>query len=249
MKTDTWDSIVTRAVLKPNWIWRMLHPPVWLFCRLWFRIRADGVQHLDHTRGGLLLINHQSFLDPILAAVLLSRPVSYLARDSLFKVPCLGWLLRRTHVIPISRESVRGGSIRTGVERLEEGFLVGIFPEGTRSSLDSVNAFRPGFLALVRRTDQPIYPVAIAGANRAFPRGAWFIRPRRIQIVYGPPFSAEECEQLRQGTDDKALAEMARQKVVACHQQAMSLIGPRSIGQMTPAIEDAGQDSVSGVKP
>ena len=213
-----------------------------------FGMRVDGMEHLVEDGPVLIASNHQSFLDPILAAVLLSRPISYLARDSLFRVPGLGWLLRRTHVIPISRESVRGGSIRTGVERLEEGFLVGIFPEGTRSSEDIVKTFRPGFLALARRTDQPIYPVAIAGANRAMPRGAWFIRPRKIQIVYGPRFSAEECEQLRHGTDDKALAEMARQKVAACHQQAMRLIEKRLTAQVTSANGDTDQDSLPSIK-
>lgn len=133
-------------MLKRNWLWRLLQPPVWVFCRLWFRIRAEGLENLDATRGGLLLINHQSFLDPVLAAVLLRRPISYLARDSLFRVPLLGWLLRRTHVIPISRESVRSGSIRTALERLEQGFLVGIFPEGRRSSGTEVQTFHPGFL-------------------------------------------------------------------------------------------------------
>lgn len=213
-----------QAVLQRNWLWRLLQPPFWLFCRSWLRLNATGQEHLDHTRGGLLLINHQSFLDPMLAAVLLQRPVSYLARDSLFRVPIVGWILRRTYVIPISREAVRGGSIRTALERLEAGFLVGIFPEGRRESGNTVRAFRPGFLALARRTTQPIYPVAIAGADQALPRGGRMIRPCRIQIVYGPPLTDAERRQFLQEHDDAVLAELARQKVADCHQQALALL-------------------------
>mgnify|MGYP003537837010 FL=1 len=162
-----------------------------------------------------MLINHQSFLDPILAAVLLTRPVSYMARDSLFRVPLLGRLMRRTYVIPISREAARGGSIRLAVERLEQGYLLGMFPEGTRSTGSEVRAFRPGFLAMVRRTNQPVYPVGIFGSDQAMPRGAWFIRPTRTYVVYGPRFTDAELEQLRSG-NDAAFCELARQRVADC---------------------------------
>ncbi len=203
------------AALIPNLVWRTLHWPCWVLCRTWLRVGCSGLENIDNTKGGLLLVNHQSFLDPLLAALWLTRPVSYLARDSLFKVPVVGWLLRHTNVIPISREAARGGSIRLALERLEQGFLIGIFPEGTRSSGTEVRAFRPGFLAMVRRTNQPVYPVGIVGSSRAMPRGAWWIRPGRIQVVYGTPFTPEEMASLQSG-DDAAFCELARQRVSAC---------------------------------
>jgi 1-acyl-sn-glycerol-3-phosphate acyltransferase len=218
-------AVVSSGYLKRNMIWRTLQPPVALFCRLWMRLKVYGLENIDPNRGGLLLINHQSYLDPVFAAVLMDRPVSYLARDSLFRVPVLGWLLRRTYVIPISRESVRAGSIREAADRLHQGFLVGIFPEGTRTSGDSVRVFRPGFLAVVRRTNQPIYPVAIAGADDVMPRGAWFIRPRPVRIIYGPPLTDDQVQKLIAGTDDRECAEMARQRVAEYHQQALKMIG------------------------
>ncbi len=203
------------AVPRASLLWRLCHWPIWLIAKLWLRTTCSGLENLDHTRGGLFLINHQSHLDPLLAAVLLRRPVSYLARDSLFKIPVLGWVLRRSHVIPISREAFRSGSIRQALESMEEGFLVGIFPEGTRSHNSELLPFRPGFLALMRRTNQPVYPVGVSGSRRAFPRGAWFIRPARIHITYGKPFTPEELQQLETG-DDAAFCELARQRVAEC---------------------------------
>lgn len=207
-----------------NLIWRVLHVPFRWFCRWWLHVEAEGLEHIDNTRGGLLLLNHQSYLDPLLAAVLMRRPVAFLARDSLFRVPLLGALLRRTYVIPISRQAVRSGSIRDAIQRLEEGHLVGIFPEGTRSSGNDVQTFRPGFLAMVRRTNLPVYPVAIAGADRVFPRGAWFVRPGRIRIVYGTPLTQNELLDPNNGSDDKALAEFARSRVAECHIRAQQLL-------------------------
>jgi len=213
-----------RAVLRASFLWRVLHWPIWLFCRTWIRVRLHGQDSIDNSRGGLFLVNHQSFLDPLLAAVLLNRPVSFLARDNLFRIPIVGWILRHIHVIPISREAARGGSIRIATERLEAGFLVGIFPEGTRSSSNDVRSFRPGFLAIARRTSQPIYPVGVAGSARIMPRGAWWILPGRVEVVYGAPLSVEEVHQLRTSRDDAALCELARSRVAECAAKAVELL-------------------------
>lgn len=198
-------------------MWLLIHMIVYLPFRLWCRTVVVGREHLDNSRGGVLLINHQSFLDPLLVAVRLTRPVSYLARDTLFRIPIIGWICRNTFVIPISRTAFRGGSIRTALDRIQSGFLVGIFPEGTRSSGEPEN-FRPGFLALARRVDVPIYPVAIVGADGILPKGGWFLRPRKATIVYGEPLTPDERDQLFNNSDDRAAAEFIRQKVLSLYQ-------------------------------
>ena len=200
-------------------VWPIIHLILYVPFAIWFRIRVIGRENLQADRGGIMLINHQSFLDPLFVAIRLSRPVSYLARDSLFKVPFIGWVCRTTYVIPISRTAFRGGSIRTALDRLRDGFLVGIYPEGTRSS-GAPKEFRPGFLSLVRRTDAPIYPVAISGADKAMPKGAWFIRPAKITVVYGEPLSENEVRRLQETSDDKKLAAMIRDKVSALYEIA-----------------------------
>lgn len=212
-----------RAVLKCRWLWRILRVPFWIFCHLWLRLKVFGRSHVDRRRGGLFLINHQSYLDPLVVAVFLGRPVSYVARDNLFKIPVVGWILRQSYVIPISRESARGGAFRSALENLEAGYLVGIFPEGTRSDTDEVHRFRPGFLTLLRRTRQPVYPVGVTGGNRAMPRGAWWIRPYPIRIVIGKPLTESEIAEFRNSTDDARLAEMMRQRVEDCVRQAAAV--------------------------
>jgi 1-acyl-sn-glycerol-3-phosphate acyltransferase len=213
-----------RVIPRASFLWRLFYWPFYLFCRVWIRVRIQGLEHIDNSCGGLLLINHQSFLDPLLAAVMLRRPVCYLARDNLFRVPVIGSILRKTHVIAISREAARGSSIRVAIEQLEAGFLVGIFPEGTRSTTDEVGRFRPGFVAIARRTTQPIYPVGLAGCYRILPKGAWFLRPGRVQIVYGAPLTEDEVSRFRSGTDDAALCELARARVAECAKLAAELL-------------------------
>ena len=82
--------------LRPSFLWRFLRIPFRIFCRTWIRLEISGQEHLRDDAGGVLLVNHQSFLDPLLVGVMFDRPVSYLARDSLLKVPVIGSILRRT---------------------------------------------------------------------------------------------------------------------------------------------------------
>ena len=130
-----------------NAVWRTLQFILQnVFC-FWLGYRARGQERLDAAAGGLVLAYHQSFLDPLLIGVQLHRPVSYVARDSLFKVPVVGWILRNTYVMPISRESASSASLRETIRRMQHGFLVGLFPEGTRTETGEVGPFKPGFVA------------------------------------------------------------------------------------------------------
>lgn len=203
-----------------NLLWSTIQMASQIVLTLWLRYRARGVEKLPAAGGALLLINHQSFLDPLLVGLPLRRPVSYLARDSLFRVPLLGWLLKRTYVLPISRRGAGSSSIREAIGRMRQGYLVGIFPEGTRGSVGTLQKFHPGFIALLRRAEVPVYPVGIAGAREALPPGARFVRPARVRVVFGDPFSPEELAQLCQRGQEETLIAIAEERVAACVREA-----------------------------
>lgn len=201
--------------------WRYFQYVMQFVSTFWVRLRARGMERLPAQGGGLLLINHESFLDPLMVGLPLRRPISYLARDSLFKVPFVGWMLRNTFVMPINREAASTSSLREAIRRLQHGFLVGIFPEGTRSETGEIGELKPGFLALMRRAKVPIYPVGIAGTFQALPRGAWFLRPVKIRVVYGEPFTEAELNQF--GRDDEAgLLNFIRERMLACQHEAQA---------------------------
>ena len=215
-RTSDTDRLPRLSPTRRNALWYVLQVIAQPFFAVWFRVRVRGLKHVPRSGGALLLINHQSFLDPLMAVALLSRPVSFLARDSLFRVPVVGWLLRRTYVISINRESAGTGSFRAAVERLQQGFLVGVFPEGTRSADGRLGQLKPGFVALVRRAQVPVIPVGVAGTAAALPRQAWFVRPRTCRVVYGSPLAPEEVEAYcRHGREDELVA-LVRERMLRC---------------------------------
>ncbi len=137
---------------------------------LFFRIRAWGVENVPREGGALLVSNHQSFLDPPAVGIALGRPVYYVARSSLFRVPLVGWFLRKQHGMPIERGKGDLGAIRAAVELVRRGALLVLFPEGTRTRDGSVGAFQPGFAMVASLARVPIVPAAIDGAFEAWPR-------------------------------------------------------------------------------
>ncbi len=177
-----------------------------------FNLRAKGFENLPK-EGALLLINHQSYLDPLLVGAPLLRPVSYLARDDLFRVPFVSWIIRNTYVMPINREAAGTASIRESIRRIHHGFYVGIFPEGTRSLDGSIGDLKPGFLMLARMAKAPIIPVGIAGAYRVYPKNAWCVRPGCVRVVYGEPFPTEWFTAKGSKSDQQELLTRTRQRM------------------------------------
>lgn len=202
-----------------NWVWSGIQLVLRLVFALWLRYRARGHDKISHRGGMLLIVNHQSFLDPLLVGLPLRRPVSFVARDNLFRVPIVGWVLRNTYVLPINRESAGTAVMREMIARLKAGFWVGIFPEGTRSSDGKLGEIKPGFVAMLRRAGVPVCPVGIAGADRALGRHHKLPHFSTVRVVFGEPIPADQVAALlEQG--EAALLDLIRTRLEECMSQA-----------------------------
>lgn len=154
------------------------------FCLVLFRYRAHHLVRVPPKGPYLLVANHQSYLDPVLAGLPLSGVVRYVARRTLFVGP-FGWLIRRLGAYPVSRDGRDIAAIRETFDHLRCGQRVLIFPEGTRSRDGRLGTFRPGFVAIARRANARILPVYVDGSYRAWPRGQILPRMTPVRVVYG----------------------------------------------------------------
>ncbi|MBL8754199.1 MAG: 1-acyl-sn-glycerol-3-phosphate acyltransferase [Planctomycetes bacterium] len=188
--------------------WNLSKWTVLSFCKVWHRLRIEDVVRVPATGPVLLVANHASYLDPPLVGISMRRWVGFLAQSGLAGFPPLRWWMRQVGVTLIDRKAPSKDALRLVADALAAGEAVGIFPEGTRSADGSVGPFRSGVEFLVRRTGACVVPVGLDGAHRAFGRGAWFVRPSKIVVRYGEPWSAERV--LQPGGIDALRAEVAR---------------------------------------
>ncbi len=128
----------------------------------------------------VVVANHQSILD-ILMLSRLPREMKWVAKESLFKVPWVGWMLRMSGDIPIRRGDAESGGEALGraKEYLARGMNVMMFPEGTRSAKGTLLPFKSGAFRLALEAGVPVLPVAVHGTAEGMPKGGPWVRPCR----------------------------------------------------------------------
>ncbi|MBP1596214.1 MAG: (acyl)-sn-glycerol-3-phosphate acyltransferase [Acidobacteria bacterium] len=155
----------------------------WSRDNLWLsraRVEIEGLQNIDCSRPQLLIANHSGLHDILSLAAHLPIQFRWVAKKSLFRVPFMGWHMRRSGYIPIDRENPRdaarsivsaAGIIRSGVNAIA-------FPEGTRSRNGDLGKFHSGAFALALRTGVPLVPVTLEGSWRV-------ITPKTLRVNPG----------------------------------------------------------------
>lgn len=176
----------------------------------WIRAEATGVEHLDRPGPLILAPVHRSNLDSVVLPSFSSRRIRALAKDSLFRVPVLAWVVAALGAIPVRRGEADRDALVAAKELLEAGEAMIVFPEGGRHSGSEVAELFTGTAWLSAKTGAPVVPIGIAGSEEALPSGSRRLRRSRVRIVIdepiGPPVAADGRrvgrEQLRAFTDE-----------------------------------------------
>ncbi len=174
---------------------------LWLARRVWApgllfgagaHLEVEGLKGLDCSRPYLLVANHQSWIDiPALFRVV-PRPLRFVAKEELARVPFLGAFMRATGMVFLERR----GSKRTvlglnqAAELLREGAWLVSFPEGTRSRDGRLGPFRTGTFAAAIEAGMEVVPIALEGPGVVLPPGGFRVRPGKIRVRFGEPISA-----------------------------------------------------------
>ncbi len=155
--------------------------------RILFRGRVSGRRNVPMQGSLVVVANHGSHLDPPLLGHALGRPVAFMAKEELFRVPLLGPLIRALAAYPVKRGASDREAIRTATARLNEGWATGVFLDGTRQADGRINQPMPGAALLAARSGSPLLPVAIINSHRALGTGQSMPRLVPIQIRIGEP--------------------------------------------------------------
>jgi 1-acyl-sn-glycerol-3-phosphate acyltransferase len=172
-------------------------------------LKISGAENVPKEGAAIIVCNHLSMIDPFVIGYSAHRLVNFMAKQELFGVPFVGFWLRRLGAFPVDRSRRDPASLRTALTLLKSGELLGMFPEGTRSTTGEMLELRAGAARLASRTRTPIIPACVYNTNHALPPGK-FLRPARIGVRFGKPF---ELTELYDRNDKGDAMEQALQKI------------------------------------
>jgi 1-acyl-sn-glycerol-3-phosphate acyltransferase len=160
-----------------------------------FRLKSSGQENIPDDGPLIFCCNHTSNMDPLIMGTPIRRKVHYMAKEELFRIPVVGWLITQWGAFPVKRGGVSKESIKLAIQLLKNGKAMGIFPEGTRKNAGGMGKKGAAMLAL--RSNAIVIPVAIVGEYKLF---------RPIHVIYGKPVDLSEfaeggSDQLEPATD------------------------------------------------
>ncbi len=152
-----------------------------IFFALFFRVTVTGLENVPENGPVLLCANHIGALDMFFIGYRLKRLVHYMAKEELFKNPILALLIRWLGAFPVKRGTGDVGAIKTAYRFLDEGKIVGILPQGTRTRGKDLSKIKvnPGVALIALNKGAPILPVGLKGSYKPF---------TKVKVAFGEPF-------------------------------------------------------------
>jgi 1-acyl-sn-glycerol-3-phosphate acyltransferase len=179
---------------------------------LFFRWEVIGRENIPASGGVMVAANHVSLWDPPVIGTAMSREIHFMAKEELFANSFLAWLIRKLKAFPVKRGVADRAAIRTAIALLENGEVIGLFPEGTRSKNGQLGAAEPGAAMIAIKAKAAVVPTAVIGTNR-FGKGSGILP--QFKIVFGKPIYI---------TKDKADKEMIEELSIRCMSEIAGLL-------------------------
>jgi len=190
-------------MLVPEFIMRLM---VWLLVSMVYRVEKTNLENIPDTGPVLLVCNHVSFVDALVLAGSIRRPIRYVMYYKIFRIPVLSFIFKTANAVPIAGKNENPSLMKAAFDQvsgaLENGEVVCIFPEGKITENGEMNEFKHGVMKVLERDPVPTVPIALRGLwgsyfsrkygnamTRAFPRGFF----SNIEVVAGEPVAASDA--------------------------------------------------------
>ncbi|HEY2863487.1 MAG TPA: MFS transporter [Casimicrobiaceae bacterium] len=189
-------------LLVPEFLMRFL---AWLLIHTIYRVDKEGLERIPPEGACVIVCNHVSYVDAIVIAACVPRPIRFVMDHRIFRIPLLNFIFRTMGTIPIApaREdaAMKERAFAEAAAALRAGEVVGIFPEGKLTETGELNPFRPGLQRILGQAPAPVVPMALRGLWGSFfsrADGGRAMRKMRglfsrIALVAGPPVPPESA--------------------------------------------------------
>ena len=152
-------------------------------------LTIEGSENIPRDRPYVLMMNHQSMGDILVAWLITPTPIRFIAKHMLRYVPVVGWILIIFGMVSIDRGNAHDAAraLKKAARVLKKGTSLCAFPEGTRTRDGRIGPFKRGVFLLAIRAGVPIVPVAVEGCSTFVPRTGWNPRPVKMRARIGTP--------------------------------------------------------------
>lgn len=149
-----------------------------LFIRIKFRMEIIGMEHIPENGPVIVAANHTSNYDPIILFSAFQRKIHFLAKHELFRSRLSNWFFNKLHAIPVDRGGVVIRPVRHSLKVINEGEVLGIFPEGSRCKNGEMVKPKKGVVFLGLKTRAPILPIVLVGVKKGL--------RQPVKVIIGP---------------------------------------------------------------
>ena len=156
----------------------------WFYLFL-FNIKIEGGENIPETGGAIIASNHISNFDPVTLGFCIKRKLRFMAKEELFKFKPFAVFLKSLGAFPVRRGRRDKAAIGNAAEVLNDGNLLVVFPEGTRSKSGKLGEYKSGALLLAYKTEIPIIPVAIIAKKK-------YVLFSGVRVVFGKPVTVTD---------------------------------------------------------
>ena len=164
-----------------------------VYFKTFYKWKVIGSENIPKTGSVIIVANHISNFDPPALACITDRKLHFMAKDELFKFPILSKIFLELGAFPVKRGGNDRQAIRKGFQILQEGKVLGVFPEGTRSKDGKLGKALPGAAMFALKSDAIVIPVGIVSSYK------WF---QPIKISIGKPISLDTYKKDKVTSDD-----------------------------------------------
>lgn len=193
-----------------------VYPLLYVFTRtvLWWLynlnggVTAKGRENVPVSGPAIIAANHIAHTDPPLIAITNKRPVTIMAKEELFKVPVLGPYIDHLGMFSVKRGTADRVALRMALDRLAQGRVVVIFPEGTRGDGITLQPPERGMGLIAVKSGAPVIPTCIYGTEKMMTKGKAGIHRAKVGVTYGAPILPQSFSGRTAG-DDLSAAVMA----------------------------------------
>jgi 1-acyl-sn-glycerol-3-phosphate acyltransferase (EC 2.3.1.51) len=176
---------LTSLLLYHLFKWSVVNPML----RVYFRGHIYGAEKVPQIGPLLVVSNHASDFDPPILSCCMRRPVAYMAKEELFRIPVLKQAITLYGAYPVKRGSADRSAIRAALASLDQGWAAGVFITGTRTPDGRVTDPKLGAAMIAAKAQVPLLPVSLWGTHAIFRKGSAFPRPVPVTVRVGDPIS------------------------------------------------------------